>query len=57
VMRRLTGAIVVAVLLSGCVGPVRSFSTYEGKAATTAESNKATVTEKTKKRAKIMEAE
>jgi hypothetical protein len=32
------GAVVAAVLLGGCVGPVRSFSAYEGKAATTAES-------------------
>jgi hypothetical protein len=37
-MRRMAGVVVVAVVLSGCVGPVRSFSAYEGKAATTAES-------------------
>ena len=37
-MRRLAGPVAVAVLLSGCVGPVRSFSAYEGKAATTADS-------------------
>src|SRR5215210_4540798 len=41
-MRRGGGALILAVLLAvllcACVGPVRSFEVYEGKAATTAES-------------------
>ena len=37
-MRRGGGALIVAALLCACVGPVRSFEVYEGKAAAIAES-------------------
>jgi len=37
-MRRVGAIVALALLLTACVGPVRSFSTYEGKAADTADS-------------------
>ena len=37
-LRRTATLLLIALTCAGCVGPARSFDTYEGKAATTAES-------------------